>query len=546
MVPADAGRKYLELVKEVKAGVTKFRTGQLYVTHMLVLGHANLYMIAATGHGKSLPMLVALKFLQACPEKKTVILLTPLVSLKAQLTRQFIEAGLNVLDMCSGCDINLLAEATKGVYDVVVTTPEKLLHFGERSYNSSETGLDIMIQNGLHALWIDEVHCMRDRGRKYEAALRMFTSASDSSKSPHHPKIFGCTATPFSSSESDFHKRLFNLFPGKNCDVLRTSIYRPGLHLDVSVTSTEKNDLDLIAREVREVGNRGRSMVMVESGKTLDAVASRLRSDPTHKFHVYTFSSPRNKSEKDQRQQQSEWNLYMSDTRTSVVAVVTHYLQYGIDLPDIACMVLYSPIGHMDDVAQRIGRAGRGICTARAIVRIASGRLNMRLASNKNISQSQQTEDTAAAAQVIAWAHSTTCYWESLCKYYGESQILDQSNNVILCCGQCSNCVRSEEQDEEQDHTVEAGSIMLALAELKYYKPLTQGVAGTVLYSFLWGSMALPVKRVWGADFTLYASFGSVGKTRCRETKYLQILQRLYSMKLVVEAPSCGNYATGL
>ena len=93
-VPEVDAAKYLKIACTI-AGVDQFRAGQLYATHMLVLGSENLYMIAATGHGKSLPMLVALIYLRdSCTEQKTVLLLTPLVALKLQAVTDFTKAGL--------------------------------------------------------------------------------------------------------------------------------------------------------------------------------------------------------------------------------------------------------------------------------------------------------------------------------------------------------------------------------------------------------------------------------------------------------------------
>ncbi|MBV8530185.1 MAG: DEAD/DEAH box helicase [Candidatus Eremiobacteraeota bacterium] len=336
---ADAGDKPAELVRRALIGSSQPHEAQRAVLERLDAGK-NTLAVLGTGRGKSFCFQFAAALRAFAGEGKTLVV----YPLRALANDQY-EALRRTLDplglrcfRANGSIGNeeredLFAALRDGAWDVVLATPEFLEFHREALGGRSAPSFVV----------IDEAHHLHE-SRHRPAYARLATTIAELGK----PQVLALTAT----ADDDAFARI--------CSELQIDAWvidptiRENLHVTDARGTRDKIAylIDLLDGE----GARGKGIVYCNSRSEVTSVAQRLRKKLGGDVVFYHAGMPNG--------DRLEVERLFREGRLRVV-VATSAFGEGIDLPDVADVVLYHLNFDVGEFNQQAGRAGRDGAPAR-------------------------------------------------------------------------------------------------------------------------------------------------------------------------------------
>ena len=339
------GDRAAELLVRLAGPDAVLRDDQLAAIEALVADRARVLVVQRTGWGKSAVYWIATRLLRDAGAGPTLVV-SPLLALMrdqvAAATRMGIVARtINSTNVDAWREIE--DELAAGAVDVLLISPERL------NNPSFRTTVLPRLSAAVGMLVIDEAHCISDWGHDFRPDYRRLSTVI-ASLGPGVP-VLATTATANARVTADVAAQI-----GDRTRTLRGTLDRESLRLSVVTLPTTAERLAWLAAEL-EVSS-GSGIVYCLTVAEVERVAGFLASQGLA-VAAYSGDTPPDDRER------IEADL-AADRLRAVVA--TSALGMGYDKPDLAFVAHLgspsSPIAYY----QQVGRAGRAITSARAVL----------------------------------------------------------------------------------------------------------------------------------------------------------------------------------
>ena len=322
-----------------------FRPQQAEAICALVDDRARILVVQRTGWGKSAVYFVATRLLRDRGAGPTMIV-SPLLALMRDQVRMATSLGLTAVTINSsnkddweGHEEALLS----GAADVLLVSPERLNNDAFRS-----KVLEPLVR-GTGLLVVDEAHCISDWGHDFRPDYRRIARLVD--LMPPSLPVLCTTATANDRVVADIADQL-----GSDLRVFRGSLHRESLRLSARRLASQAERLAWLVEWLPKLPGSG--IVYALTVHDAERVAEWLDRNGISAAVYAGESEPGHRLDIEER-------LLANDVKA---VVATSALGMGFDKPDLSFVVHYqspdSPIAYY----QQVGRAGRALDEARAVL----------------------------------------------------------------------------------------------------------------------------------------------------------------------------------
>ena len=322
----------------------EFREGQLEAILSVLEGKRTL-VVQKTGWGKSLVYFLATKVLRSQGKGATVVI-SPLLALMNNQIDSAMFFGLSAATINSN-NIEEWDEIVEKVLDnkidVLIISPERL------SNEVFMTKVMNVISRSLGMFVVDEAHCISDWGHDFRPDYRRILNIIK--YLPSNVPLLATTATANDRVVEDIKKQL-----GSNITVSRGTLTRDSLAIQVIHMSSKEERLAWLSDHLNELPGVGIIYCLTVSDCSLVSGWLNSRNIVAHEYTGKMDANNRNEIQQ----------LFMLNKMKVLVATVAFGM--GIDKSDIGFVVHFQKPGNVVTYYQQIGRAGRGITRAIAIL----------------------------------------------------------------------------------------------------------------------------------------------------------------------------------
>ena len=344
------------VLRELAGGDARLREDQWRAIEALVIDHRRALVVQRTGWGKSAVYFVATALLRAAGAGPTVIV-SPLLALMRNQIDSAARAGITARTINSANADEwetVQAEVNAGAVDVLLVSPERLNNPDFRDQVlprlAASTGL----------LVVDEAHCISDWGHDFRPDYRRLRTML--AELPPGVPVLATTATANSRVTADVAEQLGTGGTGDGASgsgdalVLRGPLDRESLALGVLPLGDPAHRLAWLADHLPDLPGSGIVYTLTVAAAEEVTAFLRQRGFPVASYSGRTEDVDRRSAEAD----------LLANRVKALVA--TSALGMGFDKPDLGFVVHLgspqSPIAYY----QQVGRAGRGIKRAEALL----------------------------------------------------------------------------------------------------------------------------------------------------------------------------------
>lgn len=332
------------LVSSIGEGA-EFRPQQWEAIDALVNDSQRLLLVQRTGWGKSTVYFIATKFLRDQGAGPTLII-SPLLSLMSnQIQDAEAQLGLDAVTINSN-NTDAWDAATKAVVedecDLLLVSPERLANESFR-----EEVLDAML-NEFGMLVVDEAHCISDWGHDFRPDYRRIKRIVD--RLPESIPIAATTATANDRVVADIEAQL----PG--IETMRGKLVRDSLRIQAINLGSRTKRLAWLAKHMPDTPGAG--IIYCLTRHDVESVTSWLSQ------RGYEAAAYHGRIDGDQRRD-LEQRLLSNEVD---VIVATNALGMGFNKPDLGFVIHFQRPPNLIRYYQEIGRAGRDLDEAYAIL----------------------------------------------------------------------------------------------------------------------------------------------------------------------------------
>lgn len=327
-----------------------FKDGQWEAIESVLINKRAL-VVQKTGWGKSAVYFIATKFLRE-QGKGPTILISPLLSLMSNQIESAEKLGLKAASINSNnrskwSDIkNKLVE---NQYDILLVSPERL---GNKEFIDNVLS---EIKESIGMFVVDEAHCISDWGHDFRPDYRRILKIIQSL--PSNIPLLATTATANDRVIADIKEQL-----GAGLNILRGPLARESLRIQTIKLNNQAERLAWLFENLNRFDGTGIIYCLTKNDCNL--VAKWLRSKGINALEYHALLSKNNEENAILRKEREK--MLMKNEVKALVATVA--LGMGFDKPDIGFVVHYQRPGSIVAYYQQIGRAGRGIDNAYAIL----------------------------------------------------------------------------------------------------------------------------------------------------------------------------------
>ena len=334
-----------QLLADLAGPEAVLRADQLRAIEALVVDRARVLVVQRTGWGKSAVYWIATRLLRDEGAGPTLVV-SPLLALMRDQVAAAARMGIAARTINStNADAwrEIEDELAAGAVDVLLISPERL------NNPSFRTSVLPRLSAAVGMLVIDEAHCISDWGHDFRPDYRRIATVL-ASLGPGVP-VLATTATANERVTADVAAQI-----GSTTLTLRGTLDRESLRLAVVPLPTTAERLAWLSEEIS--AESGAGIVYCLTVAEVERVAAFLASQGLA-VAAYSGDTP------PEQREQVEADLAANRLRA---VVATSALGMGYDKPDLAFVIHLgspsSPIAYY----QQVGRAGRAIATARAVL----------------------------------------------------------------------------------------------------------------------------------------------------------------------------------
>lgn len=321
-----------------------FKEGQLEAITAVLKGQRAL-VIQKTGWGKSLIYFLATRIMRNNKAGMTIVI-SPLLALMNNQIESAALFGLNARTMSSS-NIDdwkvITKELLENDVDILFVAPERLAN------ETFSTDILSKIGHTIGMLVIDEAHCISDWGHDFRPDYRRIINIIK--YLPPNVPLLATTATANNRVIDDIIKQL-----GEKLLVQRGSLVRESLAIQVIQLDTKEERLAWLSETIPIL--EGIGIIYCLTKNDCNLVCSWLRKK---EINAYTYFSG---IDIETRMQLEKMFIH----NEMKVLVATTAFGMGIDKPDIHFVIHFQKPGNVVSYYQQIGRAGRGIKSAFAVL----------------------------------------------------------------------------------------------------------------------------------------------------------------------------------
>ncbi|MGI8552938.1 MAG: RecQ family ATP-dependent DNA helicase [Dehalococcoidia bacterium] len=326
-----------------------FREGQWEAIRLAVEKHARVLVVQRTGWGKSLVYFIAARMVKEAGGGPA-LLISPLLSLMRNQIEMAQRLGIRALTINSTNRDewgSVLWALHEGRCDLLLISPERL---------ANENFLNVtlpLLPRGIGLLVVDEAHCISDWGHDFRPDYRRIAGVVK--RLPAGVPVLATTATANTRVAADIREQL-----GPRMKLQRGPLTRSSLVIQVIRLGDGTERLAWLAQHLPSLPGSG--IIYCLTVNDCERVSRWLRS---HGLAVAAYHARLSSEERVVLEQQ----LLDNEVKALVATVA---LGMGFDKPDLGFVVHYQRPGSVVAYYQQIGRAGRALETAYAI--LLSGR----------------------------------------------------------------------------------------------------------------------------------------------------------------------------
>ena len=345
-------QKALYLLKNMFGEEAVFRSGQLEAIKRVV-NSERVLVVEQTGWGKSIVYFIATKIRREYNSGIT-FLISPLLALMRNQIQNANKIGIiaETINSDNTEDWKIVKEKiTKNECDILLLSPERL---------SNEEFINTVLPHiNIGMFVVDEAHCISDWGHDFRPDYQRIVNIVK--KLPRNIPVLATTATANNRVVDDIKDQL-----GKDIYIQRGKLVRESLKIQVIELSDQAERLAWLHENIDKLPGTG--IIYCLTTSDCDRVSRWLNSkghnvEPYHsKINIEGYTT------KELREQREI--MLMNNEIKALVATVS--LGMGFDKPDLGFVVHYQRPGNIVSYYQQIGRAGRNIDSAYAI--LLSGR----------------------------------------------------------------------------------------------------------------------------------------------------------------------------
>ena len=406
--PDDGLRRRAEELLERSIGPdAEFRPGQWEAIDGLVTDKERLLLVQRTGWGKSTVYFIATKLLRERGHGPTLIISPLLALMHNQITDAEEQLGLEARTINSN-NTEEWAEAKEAVVegrcDLLLVSPERLAN--------AEFREDVLVEmdEEFGMLVVDEAHCISDWGHDFRPDYRRIKRILQ--QLPDHVPVAATTATANDRVVEDVTEQV----PGLRA--IRGDLVRDSLRIQTVEMDSRARRLAWLAENVPDLPSSG--IVYCLTTDEVETVAEWLRS---RGLDVEAYHGGMDGD----RRRELEDRLMDNDVDG---LVATNALGMGFNKPDLGWVVHFQRPPNLIRYYQEIGRAGRGLDEAFAV--LLSGEEDDRIAEFFIEQAFPEPEDFDTVLSVLEASE------EPLYKY----QILKRANVSWKAASQCLDMLR--------------------------------------------------------------------------------------------------------
>lgn len=335
-----------EILRESYGENAKFREGQKEAIEAVVNEKRTL-VVQKTGWGKSLVYFLATKLLKEKKRDGITLIISPLLALMNNQIDSAKRLGINVKTINSGNKDeweNIISDIyDNNTVDALIISPERLAN--------SDFVKDCLdkIKNRVNLFVVDEAHCISDWGHDFRPDYRRIVKILQ--LMPSNVPVLATTATANDRVVNDIVAQL-----GENLVISRGELIRESLAIQVIKLQKKEDRLAWLAENIEKMPGSG--VVYCLTKADCDLVTDWLNENNIKSEKYYADISKEYKAIILDKFQKNEIK----------VLVATVAFGMGYDKPDIGFVIHFQRPANIVSYYQQIGRAGRGIELAYAVL----------------------------------------------------------------------------------------------------------------------------------------------------------------------------------
>ena len=338
-----------DLLRRLAGPDADFRQHQLEAVEDLVVGRRRVLCVQRTGWGKSAVYFIATALLRRAGEGPTV-LISPLLALMRNQIAAAARLGIRAetINSTNRDDWAVVAERLRrDDVDLLLISPERL--------NNPEFRREMLplFVERVGMLVIDEAHCVSDWGHDFRPDYRRISEVLANLRPG--VSVLCTTATANDRVVADLAEQLAVGEAGELV-TYRGPLGRESLRLETVTLPSQAERLAWLARWLPEFPGSG--IVYTLTKRDTEAVAEWLNARGIPAV-AYSGDTP------DEERLEVERRLLANDVKA---VVATQALGMGYDKPDLGFVVHYQAPGSIIAYYQQVGRAGRALSEAQAVL----------------------------------------------------------------------------------------------------------------------------------------------------------------------------------
>lgn len=338
-----------KILKESYGENAKFREGQKEAIEAVVNEKRTL-VVQKTGWGKSLVYFLATKLLKEKKRDGITLIISPLLALMNNQIDSAQRLGLNVKTINSDNNDewdNIISDiCDNNTVDALIISPERLAN--------SDFVKDCLdkIKNRVNLFVVDEAHCISDWGHDFRPDYRRIVKILQ--LLPGNVPVLATTATANDRVVNDIVAQL-----GENLVISRGELIRESLAIQVIKLQKKEDRLAWLAENIEKMPGSG--VVYCLTKADCDLVTDWLNENNIKSEKYYSDDSKISKEYK---------AIILDKFQKNEIKVLVATVAFGMgyDKPDIGFVIHFQSPANIVSYYQQIGRAGRGIELAYAVL----------------------------------------------------------------------------------------------------------------------------------------------------------------------------------